>query len=280
MKSFEDLQDLGANVIHEQTHIARAKLESLLSKSYGDLTRVQFMGFMSILEREYGIDLADIREEYDAFVQTHPDVTIPKTSVILQAESRSRQKWILGGVVAIAFLVTMGSMVQGRLSIAPSDEIMKLSSANIEVADVNEAIITASELNTTGMDVNTTPVNQNESNVSLKPAIPLKNDVNATAKTVSTIENAISIKPTVKVWMGILDLTTGAKTQKTTKDPIVLDSSKNTLYMFGHGRLTIVTPEGTKTLQDRSTVWFMYESGKLKQINATEFRERNNGANW
>ena len=48
MNSFEDLQKLGTSVIHEQTHISRSKLELLLNKTYGDLTRVQFMGFMSI----------------------------------------------------------------------------------------------------------------------------------------------------------------------------------------------------------------------------------------
>ena len=279
MNSFEDLQSLGANVIHEQTHIARSKLELVLNKSFSSLTRVQFMGFMSILEREYGIDLTELRNEYDDFMQTHPDAVLPKKSVILQAQSRSRQKWVLGTIVAIALLVALGSIIQGRLSIAPSEDIMKLSSTDVEVLDTNTGMITPSELNTTIAEINTTTV-KNEINTTIKPVIAPKDDMNISKKSVKTIENAVSIKPSVKVWMGMLDLTTGAKSQKTTMDPIVLDKTKNVLYMFGHGRLDIVTPDGTKTLTDRNTVWFVYENGQLKQISAAEFAIKNNGANW
>jgi hypothetical protein len=268
MKSFDDLQTLGANVIHEQTHIARSKLELLLNKSFGDLTRVQFMGFISILEREYGIDLSSIRQEYDEFVQTHPDVVIQKESVILQAQSRSRQKWVLGGIAAISLLIIIGSLIQGRLSISPSEEVMQLSSANVEVVDENTTVVPL-EINATEaiaiVEANITAANQ---------------ELNVTSKSVTTIENATSIKPKAKVWIGMLDLTTGTKSQKITTDPIVLDKSKNTLYMFGHGRLEILTPEGTKTLKERNAVWFTYENGQLKQVNQQEFAAKNNGTVW
>lgn len=270
MKTFEDLQSLGANVIHEQTHIARSKLELVLNKAFSELTRVQFMGFVSILEREYGIDLSSIRDEYDEFLQTHPDVVIPKASVILQAQSRSRQKWVLGAIVAIIILVALGSMVQGRLSIDPQDEIIKLNSANIEVVDQStDGIVPITEMNTTV----TTPVV--EANVSV-----VKRELNITAKPVMNFESAVSIKPIAKVWVGMLDLTTGVKTQKITSEPILIDSSKNTLFMFGHGRLEIITPEGKKTLRERNTAWFIYENGKLQQINQEEFVVKNKGTNW
>ena len=268
MKTFEDLQNLGANVIHEQTHIARSKLELVLNKSFGDLTRVQFMGFVSILEREYGIDLSGIRQEYDEFVQTHPDVVIPKESVILQAQSRSRQKWVLGGIVAITLLIMIGSLIQGRLSISPSEEVMQLNSANVEVVEENTASLPL-EINTTEV----TPIM--EANITVP-----KQELNVTSKSVTTIENATSIKPKMKVWIGILDLTTGAKSQTITRDPIALDKSKNTLYMFGHGQLEIVTPDGTKIIKDRNTVWFSYENGQLKQVNQQEFVAMNNGTAW
>ena len=269
MNSFEDLQELGANVIHEQTHIARAKLESVLNKTYGDLTRVQFMGFMSILEREYGVDLSNIRHEYDEFMQTHPDVVISKSSVILQAESRARQKWVLGSIVAIVILIALGSMTQGQLSISPSDDIIKLNSTDVEVVDQNTDIVTPVEMNATTvspiLEANTSVVKY-EQNISTVP--------------VTSIENALSIKPIVKVWVGMLDMSSGEKTQKVTKDTIILDGSKNTLYMFGHGRLDIMTREGKKTFKERNAVWFTFENGKLEQIDESQFKEINKGINW
>lgn len=269
MKSFEDLQELGASVIHEQTHIARAKLEMVLNKAYGDLNRVQFMGFMSILEREYGIDLSHIRQEYDEFMQTHSDAVPSKSSVILQAQSRSRQKWILGGIVAIIVLIILGSMTQGQLSISPSDDIIKLSSADVQIVDQNTDIAVIPETNTTvavpAVEVNTSIAKQ-EQNVSASPML--------------SSDSVMNIKPIAKVWVGMMDMTTGVKTQKITKEPIVLDATKNTLYMFGHGRLEITTPDGKKTLKERNAVWFTFENGKLKQITEAQFAEINKGINW
>ncbi len=268
MKTFEDLQSLGSTVIHEQTHIARAKLEFLLNKSFANLTRVQFMGFVSILEREYGIDLSSIRQEYDEFMQTNLDIVIEKKSVILQAQSRSRQKWVVGGIVIITVLIAIGSMIQGRLSVSPSEEVIQLSSANVEMVDENLDMV-PTELNTTVV----IPVEEANSTVA-------KQELNVTIKSVTAIGNAVSIKPMVKVWIGTLDLTTGEKSQKITAEPIVLDKSKNTLYMFGHGRLEIITPDGTKILKDGNTVWFTYQEGQLKKINETEFTAKNNGTTW
>lgn len=269
MKSFEDLQELGANVIHEQTHIARAKLDSILNKTYDDLTRVQFMGFISILEREYGIDLSSIRDEYNEVMQTHLDVVLPKSSAILQAASRTRQKWVIGGVIAVLALITLGYMAQGELSISPSEDIIKLTSTDVAVVDQNTDIALPVEINTTVM----TPVV--EANMSL-----VMDEQNRSMPSVTNFEKAVSIKPSAKVWVGMMDIDSGKKTQKITKDAIVLDGSKNTLFMFGHGRLEITTPEGKKTLKERNAVWFTFENGKLQQINEVQFMEINKGANW
>ena len=269
MKSFEDLQELGANVIHEQTHIARAKLDSILNKTYVDLTRVQFMGFISILEREYGIDLSSIRDEYNEVMQTHLDVVLPKSSAILQAASRARQKWVLGGIVAVVALITLGYMTQGELSISPSEDIIKLSSTDVEVVDQNTDILLPVEINTTVV----TPVV--EANVSV-----VKDEQNKGMPSITNSETAVNIKPSAKVWVGMMDINTGKKTQKITKDTIVLDGSKNTLFMFGHGRLEITTSEGMKTLKERNAVWFTFENGKLQQINEAQFIEINKGARW
>ncbi|HEX5670090.1 MAG TPA: hypothetical protein VFX66_01025, partial [Sulfuricurvum sp.] len=256
IETFEDLQKLGLSILHEQTHIARNKLEMVLTKSFDELTRVQFMGFVSILEREYGIDLSSLREEYDNFMQSHPSTSIVKESVILQVKSRSRQKWVLGGIVAITALIALGWIMQGQLSVSPSEEIIKLSSTDVEVADQNLDVVLPVEINTTVA----APITE--------VAVPMpKDEVNVSMAPVVNVENAMSIKPLAKVWIGMMDLTSGVKTQKITTEPLILDSSKNTLYMFGHGRLEITTPQGKKMLKERNTVWFTYENGKLQQIN-------------
>ena len=192
-----------------------------------------------------------------------------KSSVILQSESHSRQKWVLGGVVAIVVLIILGSMTQGQLSISPSEDIIKLSTTDVQVVDQNTDVALPVEVNST---ITTPAIEANVSTV--------KYEQNTSTVPIVNIESAMSIKPIVKVWVGMMDITTGQKIQKATKDAIVLESGKNILFMFGHGRLEIMTPDGKKTLNDRNTVWFTFENGKLKQINETQFAEINKGTSW
>jgi len=274
IKSFEDLQELGANSIHERTHISRAKLEQVLHKSFDELSRVQFMGFISILEREYSVDLESLRSEYDAYVGLHPDMAIVKPSVVLQASSNSRTFWILGAIVAIIVLMIMGSMMQGELSVAPKEDVMELSSAIIEVAEANSSEMNASDVNATN------ELNSTEVNATLLIGDQNKSVVEDEQGQVVNFGNVLSIKPSSKVWVGMMDLATEKKTQKVTSAPILIDGTKNWLFVFGHGRLEIVTSSGSKTLKERNTVWFTYENGSLQQLTFEQFKIKNKGSNW
>jgi len=275
IQSFEDLQELGANSIHERTHISRAKLEQVLHKSFDELSRVQFMGFVSILEREYGVDLELLRSEYNAYVGLNPDMAIEKPSAVLQASSNSRTFWILGAIGAIIILMIMGSMMQGELSVAPKEELMELSSAAIEVIDANSSEINASDVNVSNelnsTEGNTTQLIMQDQNKSI---------VLNSQDQISNYGNVLSIKPASKVWVGMMDLATGEKTQKITKEPIVIDKTKNWLFVFGHGRLEFTTPSGSKILKERNTAWFTYENGSLQQLTFEQFKIKNKGSNW
>jgi hypothetical protein len=275
MKSFEDLQALGANSIHERTHIARAKLEQLLHKSFDELNRVQFMGFVSILEREYGVDLDALRSEFDLYVGLHPDIAIAKSSVVLQASSNSRMWWIAGAFVAIVALMIIGWMMQGELSVSPKEEVIALNSATIAVLDTNSSDLNVSDVNGANDINSTTEIT----------AIPLDQEDNKSVESDNqsrtfNFGNVLSIKPASKVWVGMMDLATREKTQKVTRDPIVIDSTKNWLFIFGHGRLEMVTPSGSTMLKERNTVWFAYENGSLRQLTSEEFKMKNQGSNW
>lgn len=275
IKSFEDLQELGANSIHERTHISRVKVEQVLDKSFDQLNRVQFMGFISILEREYGINLESLRSEYDSYKGFDPEMAISKPSAVLQASSNTRTFWIFGAIGVIVILMLLGSMMQGELSVAPKEEVLELSSAAIEVVDTNFSEMNTTDVNATN-DINITEINttqlmqeQNKSMATLDPEGKVLN-----------FSNALSIKPSSKVWVGMMDLETGKKIQKVTKDPILIDSTKNWLFIFGHGRLEIVTSSGSKILKERNTVWFTYENGSLQQLTAEEFKIKNKGSSW
>ncbi|MEW5831992.1 hypothetical protein E0765_11950 [Sulfuricurvum sp. IAE1] len=263
-KTFEDLQALGSEKIHERTHISRDKLALVLDKAYDKIGRVQFMGFLSILEREYDVNLDPIRDEYDAYRQEHAEALAPKASVILQAPSNAKRKWLIAGTVAIALLVGGGSFLQSFLSNEPREEVMKLTSLAVE------AVKEAAETNTS-VETNATT----ETNRSITAA-----EHNTTKPLSPASAGTTTILPKYKVWVGMIDKATGAKTQKITGDPIVIDTSKETLLVLGHGMIEIETAGEKQQLKEKNTVHFCVENGALKQIRQSEFMERNGGKNW
>lgn len=276
--TFEDLQNLGVNAIHEHTHIARHQIELLLGKSFHQLNRVQFMGFVSILEREYAIDLTSLRDEYDAQIPKQTTLEGVSPSAVLQAPSTSRQKWIMGAIGAIAILVVIASMTQGEISTAPKEEVMSLNSAAIEVVEANATL----ETNTT-VEINATESNVSDVNVSeARISVPVQeqNRTIITNPQGLNFGHALSIKPASKVWVGMMDLATGEKTQKVTKEAIAIDTTKNWLFVFGHGRLQILTADGSTTLKERNAIWFAYENGSLQQLSREEFEVKNHGSKW
>lgn len=274
--TFEDLQALGTEKIHERTHISRDKVELVLSKSYAQIGRVQFMGYLSILEREYDIDLNGVKEEYTAFCQSNPDMLLPKQSVILQADSNSKPKWIVAGVILIVVLMAGGYLLQGTMSTEPSEDVMNLTTSAVQVVENNNtAVVDTNETNVTASIAN------NETNQSIatvaKPLVPTQQTPAASAL---TPDQQTTITPKYKVWYGMIDLASGKRVQNITGDPIVIDSTKNWLIVLGHGRVELASPEGKKLLNDKNTVHFMCEKGILKQITQQEFIDLNGGKNW
>jgi len=233
------------------------------------------MGFVSILEREYHLNLDDLRAEYDAYVDFHPDIAIAKQSVILQAQSHSKKWWAIGILVLIVVLIIIAGKMQNSLGSSPKEDVLQLSSSSVEVIEVNTTL--ASSLDVNVSDINVTEANST-STLAVSPV-----DANQTESTKSSgtyLGKVHTITPVNKVWMGTMDLKTGAKTQKVTDQPIEMESTKDTLLMFGHGRLMLVDSDKNITLDERNTVWFLYEKGRLYQLSHAQFRAKNRGANW
>ncbi|WP_294924934.1 hypothetical protein, partial [Sulfuricurvum sp.] len=243
------------------------KIELIMSKSFAEIGKVQFMGYISILEREYGIDLSDLRQEYTNFTNNNSALMGPKQSVVLQGSTDSKSKWMIAGAIAILLLIGMGYFMQSKMSVMPGEEVMKLTTQSVEVAEeVHERNV--SESNVTG-EMNTTAQAINEVNGTVSPlSQPIVSG------------RQIVIKPSYKVWYGMIDLSSGQRVQNITSDPIIIDTSKNWLIFMGHGRI-VIDINGEKTvLKGKETLRFVCESGTLKQITRAEFIERNGGKNW
>ncbi|MCK9374173.1 MAG: hypothetical protein M0P91_13405 [Sulfuricurvum sp.] len=283
-KTFEELQSLGVESVHEQTHISRDKIELILTKSYGEINKIQFMGFISILEREYGLDLSEIKQEFNSYQQTN-GIQQSKQSIILQPAANTQQKWVVAGLSLIVVLLALGYSLQTKMSNFPQEEVLQLSSSAIEVLDELKEVNTTQDLNVT-QELNTTGETNATQAIDLTKTkrVSDQNVTNVTQEEKPQIDRMVKegleIRPVYKVWFGLIDLDSGEKSQRITKDPITVDPSKNWLIVLGHGRIEIASPSGSETLRESGTVWFSVENGILKRISQEAFKERNGGKNW
>ncbi|WP_292660133.1 hypothetical protein [Nitratifractor sp.] len=71
MQLNEILEEHSLESISERTRIAPQNLEALIHGDWERLRKVQALGFLSILEREYGVDLSPKREECRAYFESH-----------------------------------------------------------------------------------------------------------------------------------------------------------------------------------------------------------------
>ena len=69
----ELIEKYSINVISRHTRIAVEYLEALVERNCSKLKRVQAFGFISILEREYGVDLSNLKKECKEYFEAHPD---------------------------------------------------------------------------------------------------------------------------------------------------------------------------------------------------------------
>lgn len=272
VKSFEELAALGVEKIHERTHIARDKVEAILTKSYSGMTKIQFMGFVSILEREYGVDLGTLREEFTRLNGETISSEAKLSSTVLHSAPSGRSRWYVLGAAAIAVILGIGYMVQNNLSTEPKNDLIELN----PVAPMKAVAEAATEENLTEAP--------DDQNASVMPEVvaetPKRAPVALSAGEAIKTGDKLVIKPVSRVWIGLIDIDSGTKTQKVTADPIVIDTSKKWLIVLGHGWIDIDTAEGTTPLKERDAVWFSFENGKLIPLSKEEFLARNNGNNW
>ncbi|MEA3374450.1 MAG: hypothetical protein U9Q62_12265 [Campylobacterota bacterium] len=249
----ERLKKEGAQKIYETTHISRQNIEAIFNASYAGITKVQLDGFISILEREYKVDLSAVKADYLSCRETVEEnkKTEAEPVEIFTNSPKQRRSLILA---AAAFIVVIAALIT-----FPGDDN---TSAAIEVNEsvAVEAVI-IEELNAT--DENLTM----DEEVVFTPSEPV-------------FPEKLVIEPKAKLWMGYIDLKTLQRSQKLTSRSIDLDPKKGWLLVFGHGYFKIHIGDEVMDFSAKGKVRMIYEEGQVREIDSAEFKERNRGNNW
>jgi cytoskeletal protein RodZ len=82
------LEENSVKSIAERTNISEENLEALFSGEFDVLKKVKTMGFISIIEREYGADLSSLKKQAVEYYDTHAE----EESIMLEAPVIERKK--------------------------------------------------------------------------------------------------------------------------------------------------------------------------------------------
>lgn len=271
MAGLEKLREVGAHKIYEQTHIAKKFVEDILNEKYSSMNRIQFAGFISILEREYNVDLHELSEAYRA--QLNKEVSKEQEPFVISTQETQPQEKNKSLYIALG-LVSVGILLAILTFMTSIDEKKPLPSHATEVAtDATEE----NELNNTTIDeakTNLDHLGNGKSSVEAEETDEVKIAIEPVH--ISKFE----IIPRSNLWVGIIDLETFERTQKLTSSPFELDADKEWLLVMGHGFVNFDINGEEMSFKDENKAWFVYENGTLTKLSRKEFKERNRGKAW
>lgn len=266
-ETLKKLEAIGAQKIYEDTHIPIEHITAILDEDYSGLTRIQYQGFISILEREYNVDLSDAKvaalEYFNVNVTTEP---IADDAIFTVSTKSKNLKILYIAFTFIAFFIAFFYFSSGSdEEVLPEyNETTQESVVQKPIEDGNRSNI-ATDLNESIVEKNSTVGTTQVLQVQKPQIIALE---------------PIKILPRSRVWLGYIDVETNKKKQKTFVDEFDLDGNGEWLMIFGHGYVTVVVNGEEHKFSDKNTLRLHYKDAILEQITAEEFKRLNRGRKW
>jgi len=264
-EALERLKDIGAQKIYEDTHIPVEHVQAILYESFDGLNKIQFIGFISILEREYGEDLSAIRSRGIGYFdeKNAPDEAITDDTIFKAFASKKKLTvvYLFGAIVLfiIAIFYTMQSANESMDKAIQENKIIQNVKKNIAV-DANISDTNSSENNTSVVDANLTKAEK-----IVEP---------------KAVTHSLKIIARTKVWLGYIDVATDKKYQKTFEGEFDLDPAKEWLLYFGHGYIDVIVDGKKEEFSSKNTLRLHYQDGQIETISINDFRKLNRGNTW
>ena len=267
--TFDDLKKRGAQKISEETHIPIQYVKSILENKFDTFSKIQFMGFISILEREYKLSLEDLKKiglEYFA----EQNINQSENRLFVVPEKTKQNKLLYISIIVVVFLLVVIYSFSTKPDVEADDKLID-----------DERIESVVEEMSTTADTNKTEVEE------LNATIKTSQEVNSSKRSKieklaveEAVEKTFTVEPKSKVWFGYIDINTNKKYAKVTSKPIELDPNKDWLLLFGHGYVDMYINDKIQKFDSRNYLRFLYKNGTLKHISLKEFKRFNRGRKW
>ena len=279
-QELKKLKKIGAQKIHEDTHIALKYVQSIVRESFENLDKIQFTGFISILEREYNLNLSKLRNKGLAYfldVNAHEGIN-KKIFVLPKKKTNFTWLYIIISVLIFTFAVYY-TTTQSPTSV-PTQAIDNSAIENATKNILPKKEMTIPVLTLESNDTRIVDVNLTEENLTKEINTTIIQDIKP-LKVVSDTPKQLIISPKSRVWIGYINKKTGKKTQTVRKTDLILDASQTWLFSFGHTHISVhLDKKNIKIKSSNKSMRFIYENYTLKKLSAKEFKKLNKGRIW
>ena len=264
MDCLEKLQQIGIKKINQETRISVGVLENILEKRFDKIQRVWVVGFLPILERQYGMDLSWWLEEYDAYYLAHQDEKQASVYRIKELElDTQRQKYDNFQSLFQRFSIKKALISIGVLLLLVLMVFLYKFFSDSESESVGYSIVEEHGMDADGnkSDIySQLGVNANEKEPEPLPPLPMPK------------EGEVMITPKGDLWFQILNPNTQDKQDKTIKDTLIMPiPEEGTLIIFGHKGFSLTYKDGSKEYDGGGPIRFIVENGRLRYIKYSDY---------
>jgi len=266
MNANDFFEKYSIETINKRTRISPISLRYIKNKEFKKIQRVKFIGFIRIIEKEFGIDLSDLIEEYNQ-ATNHETKSPSENSEIKLQEPKKHNTFILFVLAVILF--SLGAYLlynKYALSQKNTNEINKTAfipnteenitdaTTEIETKTENKNIIQPPSIS----EQTKQPVNENENR-------QITTDTNNSRQQKINAPETIYIHPNQKVWFRAINLDTNKTLEFLTSNPKTLEGS-NWYIKFGHGNITVNYGNQTITPDTKKIVRILFHNGKVEYL--------------
>ena len=299
-KDIKVLEKIGLQEVCKKTHIEVKQLEYMINNQYDKLSKINTLGFVKILSREYKLDLTDWLEGfYDYWADHNAEEENKKNKIFIRANSeRSYKKlaWFFILTMLIAGLFAVFSIFKIDISLA---SLLDKTKFETQVAGYQSAPVVQEAAKSLGVKVEERIVESNSSNATVEAVIvntddnstftvennntqarlSLAEEKNATATAVLP-KNKAMIMPTRKIWIGTIALDTFNRQVISDDKNVTIDLTKKQLIKTGNGYFVLSYDGSLEDFTEQGSTRFLVENGTIKKISEETFIALNKGKNW
>lgn len=296
MNGLDKLRDIGLEELFKKTHIQKTHIQALLHESFDEFTAIQFVGFISILEREYNLDLSQLKEKGLKYIEEHNSSPEPQSIMCKEdkKEPKSKVPYIVGAVFILLTLIYLNEerksqqvqIVVPKVKKIPTkiyveNEEEKQKSVEEDIVKKEEKVTEENIIN--NIKKREKVVKKEEKKVTKPVHIPKpkptpKKEPKPVSKNLSG--HILKINTKQRLWIGYIELPSHKKHTKIFKGELNLDTSKTWLIVTAHGFLSIDVDKNHKKYRTKSILRFLYKNHKLEKIDVATFKKLNKGKKW